>query len=217
MIASLAGYIENIRLLKKAKAKIDLQDAVGNTALINAARSNNLAVVRLLLEYGANKLIPNNDGLLAFDFTKSDDDSEQEKKELRQLLQIDVDDIFSNPQTKKLSLAAEQGDISRIQELLENGVIVNASGINGITPLLWALGKENFDSFVFLLKSGADPNKKGINLVSAVYLASLHQDSQFLEAAIVNGGQVEHKGPRGVNYTYDCYPCWPHRERSYYS
>ena len=56
---------KTIKTLIEFKAKIDLQDDRGMTALMYAAQRNNIDAVDLLLKYGSNKLLKNKDGLMA--------------------------------------------------------------------------------------------------------------------------------------------------------
>ena len=67
-------------------------------------------------------------------------------------------DIFSDPAVAELAQAAENGDAARVRMLAASGVDVNATGRDGITPLLFALPAQRLEALRALLEAGADAN-----------------------------------------------------------
>jgi ankyrin repeat protein len=66
--AAMTGQNEMIRLLLKNNAYIDTASENGTTALMMAARSNQIKCVRFLVEQGADPSLRNNAGLTAADY-----------------------------------------------------------------------------------------------------------------------------------------------------
>ena len=71
--AKRAGYLEICQQLLAAKATVTVQDEDEDTALHNAANGNHAAVVKLLLEAGADKTLENGDGNTPAALARDDD------------------------------------------------------------------------------------------------------------------------------------------------
>ncbi len=97
-------------------------------------------------------------------------------------------DFFASAPAIALVEAAARGKTGRIDELLAQGLDVNTTGKDGITPLIWALIKENKTGFRHLLAKGAKPNLQVVQGESAMSFAAIHSDSDFLRAALKHGG-----------------------------
>lgn len=101
--------------------------------------------------------------------------------------------IFDDWQIVELVWAAKKGDTKKIDQLIENGVDINAKGKFSFTPLSWVLlnTKPNHKSkigFKHLLIKGAntsDPLAFGLN-TPLHYSASIY-DSYYLEEIIKHG------------------------------
>ena len=57
-----------------------------------------------------------------------------------------------------LTIAAENGDAASIRTLLARGADANGKDSHGLTPLVRAARRGNYDAAVALLDGGADPN-----------------------------------------------------------
>ena len=101
---------------------------------------------------------------------------------------IETKDIFANSQARKLSLAAEAGDIAMIDLLIAQGVNVNHKGAYGVTPLFRCVLAGNKRGFAHLLAHGADPNIRHVKGLAVMHEASLLADPFFLELALKNKG-----------------------------
>jgi hypothetical protein len=64
-----------------------------------------------------------------------------------------------DPKAQALAAAAEKGDVTEIDKLVDAGADVNAVGAYGLTISEWLLFHPNKDGFRRLLERGADPNK----------------------------------------------------------
>lgn len=88
------------------------------------------------------------------------------------------------------------GDLQRAQQLLAQGANVNAIGKEGMTPLFWAIGKQNLEGFRFLLSHGANPNlivrwkdtKGREQSENTLRLAAMLENAAYLQAALDAGG-----------------------------
>ncbi len=107
---------------------------------------------------------------------------------------MDIRDYYEDERVIELAVAAREGNLARVDELIAEGVDVNAVGKQGMTPLLWTLlkGKKGFEH---LLKHGANPNYTMPNGDSVIYLAAEIPDSYYLETALAYGGDPNYFDP----------------------
>lgn len=101
-----------------------------------------------------------------------------------------ADQVFHDPEVLKLVIAAEKGDIATLQQMIQDGVDVNAQGANGETPLLRSIYAKNRASFKLLLDHGANPNVKteyGWSVMEEA--ADAIADAWWLKTAMSHGGE----------------------------
>lgn len=96
--------------------------------------------------------------------------------------------LFPDKLERNLAEAAAAGNTNLIDNLLSKGVDVNSTGEEGVTPLAWALLKQNKVGFEYLLKRGADPNVRLDEKNTLLFYAVKMEDSFFLETALKHGG-----------------------------
>ena len=100
-----------------------------------------------------------------------------------------VTDFFDDPDIVELIDAGLRGDASRVKNLVNAGTDINAVGKKDMTPLMWALGKQNKRGLRTLLKNGADPNYVApVNGWSTVTMSAGAEDPEFLDIILTNGG-----------------------------
>ena len=104
-------------------------------------------------------------------------------------------EYFQGAAQVKLAEAASESDLNGMGAAIANGAEVNKEGRDGITPLFWALSKQEFPAFQLLLEQGADPNKimdggrdSNAGYSSALAMAAAIPDSRYLQAALQHGG-----------------------------
>lgn len=68
-------------------------------------------------------------------------------------------DVFHDERVVSLLDAALGGNEQKAKQLNSAGANVNAMGEAGVTPLLWAMSKQNVQAVKILLDLGADPNE----------------------------------------------------------
>ena len=99
-------------------------------------------------------------------------------------------DLFEDPDVRALADAACRGRVERVSELTSAGVDPNATGLDGINPLIWALTCESHQGMTALLEAGADPNQRMDvpGSPSAVIYAVSYFDSELLRLLLEAGG-----------------------------
>lgn len=118
-----------------------------------------------------------------------------DERALRALKKMQASDFFENSAQQLLAKAIEKGDLVQLNKALERGADVNAVGRDGMTPLFWAISKQNIDGFRFLLEHGADPNivvelPDGFqeSEAGAMEMAARMKDSRYLRLLLEHGG-----------------------------
>lgn len=96
-------------------------------------------------------------------------------------ISMQVEDFFRDPNILALIKAAERGDTAGVHKLVKAGVDVNASGNEGMTPLMWMLVQKNKPAIRTLLSAGANPDLKDKDGDSPVSMAAGAKDSDFLK------------------------------------
>jgi uncharacterized protein len=113
-------------------------------------------------------------------------------------------DLFTDAREVALVEAVGRGNVVKIGQLLDQGVDKNTRGREGVTPLIWALIKQNKAGYKYLLEQGADPNLQIEQGDSAVSFAAIHEDVDFLALALRYGGNANVVDPHtGKTPIYD--------------
>jgi ankyrin repeat protein len=112
-----------------------------------------------------------------------------------------ADHFFNNAQVVQLCGAIEAGNTERIEELINDGVDIDAVGRENVTPLLWALMDSQFECFKLLLEHGANPNVEIHSHLNArgeirpgdsvMHLAAGLHDIRYLETLLDTQGDVD--------------------------
>lgn len=74
--------------------------------------------------------------------------------------------------------AACRGGVSEVKRLVTSGVDPNTQGLEGITPLIWAITCQNPSGVMALLKSGANPDLGGRDS-APLYVAATYDSSEL--------------------------------------
>ena len=102
--------------------------------------------------------------------------------------QMKTSDIFADPQVAALAVAAETGDVNKIDALVGQGVDVNAKGQNNITPLVRCLLAKNMAGYDALLRHKADPNLLDDKGRAVMFLAAQEKNPEWLRKALEHAG-----------------------------
>ncbi|RUO18952.1 hypothetical protein CWE08_10345 [Aliidiomarina iranensis] len=95
--------------------------------------------------------------------------------------------MFPDRQVRALASAAGRGRLERIEQLVAQGVDVNARGTSGATPLYWSFRRKNLSGFKKLLELGADPNVIYEDGTSIMYFVAAEDNLEFLRLALEFG------------------------------
>lgn len=101
---------------------------------------------------------------------------------------VKVSEAFPDPQVAKLAVAAAIGDVNTIDQLVTNGVNVNAVGIDGILPLVWAMSEGKIEGVKRLLEQGADPNQQMEGGAAPIYIAASGDEPAYLKLMLEHDG-----------------------------
>ncbi|NQZ09746.1 MAG: hypothetical protein HRT35_21555 [Algicola sp.] len=110
-------------------------------------------------------------------------------QEHKVLIKMSLKEMFIDANVRKLADAAGDGDIDLIEQMLAQGVDVNARGTSNATPLFWAM--KDSDGFKKLLEAGADPNVVFDDGGSVMHWAARMEDSRFLALALKHQGNPD--------------------------
>ncbi len=143
-----------------------------------------LVFFTILFLYGCN----NESGV--FEKMKSSEKLSNQQANLTVLAYMSLDTMFPNKIVRALAKAAGEGNLRKIDELVDLGVDVNSRGRVGVTPLFWAM--KNIKGFTKLLELGADPNiildERDGDGGSLFEWAISSNDSRFLIEMLKHGG-----------------------------
>lgn len=163
----------------------------GNTLLMEAAYNKQLAVVRVLIEGGADVNADNGAGDSPLSFamdkpmfsrTPVPDDPRVIHQIVGSLLaagaQVKIPPEVAAKRSTPLHAAAKSGDLALMRLFLEKGAEVEAYGRYDATPLTEAINKGRLSAVKLLLRSGAkakpaDPSRGQVPLIQAVSQGSI--------------------------------------------
>lgn len=111
--------------------------------------------------------------------------------------------FFDDPDVIGLCNAVMVGNLLTIDELVAEGVDVNARGKDGTTPLIFSMVGLNKAGLDLLMKHGADPNIQTKSRDSFMRYAARAADSDYLKMALEYGGNPNLKGRMGRTLIFE--------------
>jgi ankyrin repeat protein len=158
MTAALSGNEEVVEALLAAKAKVNLKDNWGETAITWALRQGNPKIVQMIWQAGAKACTDNRPARPLFDAAYSGD-----VKKTRDLIsaKIDVNTLMCDG-TTALMWAAFSGHTDVIKLLLEAGATLEAKTKYGSTALYIAAQYGQVDALRVFLAAKADVNARSL-------------------------------------------------------
>ena len=163
------GGIEAVRFLIEQGADLNIQNALGYTALIVAAEKGHTDIVKLLIENGADLDMQN----ITFGHTALTVAAEEGHIEIVKLL---IDNYYNiniknYDNDTALLLALHENNMEIVKYLLEKGADPNIQNRFRITALMEAVNRENIELVKLLIEKGADLNKTDTNKTDTGYTA----------------------------------------------
>lgn len=113
----------------------------------------------------------------------------------------DAKTIFADVALAELAQAGCVGDREKIKALIERGTPVDGLGVDGFTPLSWAMQCPETYSLDALLEAGANPNQlfPAVDGRSLVWIAAKRNDVKALDVLVRHGGDINFIDRRGVS------------------
>lgn len=100
---------------------------------------------------------------------------------------MDAEDLYLDTNLFRLAKAAENNDVSLIDEIISSGVDVNERGEQNVTVLFWAM--RNLSAFEYLLDKGANPNIIFDDGGSVIHWAASNKSNcKLLQLSLKYGG-----------------------------
>lgn len=156
MIAASRGDRAAAESILEAGHDVNARDAFGYSALMYAASAGHSALVEVLLAAGADSRAANRNGMTSLDLAAAKGHS----------------GVVRALTHSRLILAARDGDVALVGELLDGGADVNARLADGWTALMVAALHNHLDLADFLLRMGADPRAKTVTGWTALSIAA---------------------------------------------
>jgi pectate lyase len=172
------GHKEIAELLIAKGADVNAKEENGGTPLHSAARAGHKEIVELLIAEGADVNAKNNDGQRPVDVAV-----QRGQKEIAELL-------LSKSCNVSLHTAAYFGDLQRVEELIDDGVSVDAKDQRDQTALHYAAKTAQITVAKFLIANGADINAgKWTPLQEAAYHSKEIVELLLAKGANINTGE----------------------------
>lgn len=169
------------RILKLNMFDLNDETYFGNTALLIAVRSGNIKAIKILLSYGANiNYIPKKWKTMNIIKCAIDHQNYLNCDDLLSLL-IENGANTINPLISYSGNKTRKYGSNNVELLLQAGASPNQSNKHGITPLMNAVKKGNFDTIKILVENGADIQAKPRRGDSVLELARKSKSPQILD------------------------------------
>lgn len=106
-------------------------------------------------------------------------------------------DAFPDLQQREMVRLACVGDLIGLRAALEAGADPNATGLDGVTPLVWVQQCENVAGMAALLDAGADPNADFAGRhAAAVWFAATMPNPEPIKLLLKRGGDPNARGEK---------------------
>lgn len=103
------------------------------------------------------------------------------------ILMMTPSELFQNLKLRQLAIAAQHGDVKKIDALIKQGADVNGKGKHGITPLFSAWEARNKVGYKALLDHGANPNVIWSDGYTLLNLIAGTDNPYYLKLALAHG------------------------------
>ena len=187
------GNHELAKLLIEAGVNVNHETADGMTPLMLAAQNNDINMIKLLLNTGANltticKSNGINSGMVALDFTHN-------TEIIRLLTSAGAKVTGKNDNKQSLMKAAcEQGNYELAKILIQAGVNINQYDSNTeFSPLIIATRRNDIEMVKILLNAGANVNYVPPRQLGSLCALDMAHNTEIVKLLINAGADVNHK------------------------
>ncbi len=185
------GQIKAVSMLISAGANVNAVDEYGSTVLMSAVASKQAGIVRLLLRSGVDLEAKGYIGEYSAYDTAYVHAHMLGHDEIAKILKDAgaVDRISETP----MMIAAKNGNIEEVKELLANGVSVDDTNYQGITPLMLSSSAGHVEIAKLLIENKANLNATDAipeSGLSAIVFASTNGHLEIVNLLIANGVDV---------------------------
>src|SRR5688500_16283075 len=180
------GHVEIVQeLLTRTDVDVNHVNDLGWTALLEAiilsdGGERHQQIVQMLVDHGANINIADNDGITPLEHARA-----RGFREIEQILLT-----AAQARDQGLILAAEQGDIEKVRQLLSQGASVHVQDERGITALIAAAYRNDLPIVDALIAAGADVNLQDNTKQSAYLIATSDGYLELLQRTLQAGADV---------------------------
>jgi uncharacterized protein len=108
-------------------------------------------------------------------------------------------DLFPNEQARQLADAACNGDAEAIRQFAGQDDIINYRGVQGSSPLLWAISCNSLAGVETLLSINADPNQSALRSTPLMAATVLHDPA--ILTLLLDAGADPNRYPEGSEVT----------------
>lgn len=98
---------------------------------------------------------------------------------------------------EELRLAAQGENVKKVNELIAQGVDINAGDIHGVTALMWASGNDRSENVKILLEAGAKVNEKSKDGNTALIWSAVSGYTKVMELLLKAGARINEKNNDG--------------------
>ena len=182
------GRIAGLSLLMLGLAAASV--AAEKPTLADAAEHGNRALIRTLLDRGADANATQADGMTALHWAVYNDDADTARLLVRSGANVNAANRYGVP---PLSLACTNGNADLVKLLLEAGADANASLQGGETVLMTAARAGNLEAVKALLAHEANPNARERRDQTALMWAAAEGHAAVVRALIDGGADVRAK------------------------
>jgi ankyrin repeat protein len=199
MIASMRNNDQIAVDLIEKNANVDLQNKVGETALMIAALQNNLIIVDTLIEAGADPNLTDDDGRTALDFVTEAENGDNTYTDVIIALQNYINELRANTNNTDSS---DEDQIIQLYSYISNNEIEDAidlinimdidtlntqNHISNDTPLIYAVDNNANDIAIALINRGVNLDLQEENGYTALSRA-LTRDNMVLVNILLEAG-----------------------------
>jgi len=192
-IAAHAGAADIIELLLKAGATVDSQSEGGDSALMLAAAKGDVKLVKRLLKAGADPKLEDEDGRTAILCGSKWPKIVELLKPLsspEHVQSVEREARAAGEKVEALLAAAKDGDLKKVQALLDSGAPVNGADKSDETALHIAVESSSGKLIDLLLAAGADTNARNQYGRTPLWEAAGGRDLKNIERLIAAGADV---------------------------